>query len=413
MGNSIIIGFFLFFTFSSSAFSKLGYLSDYWFNETLEKSVQEDDLYSIKNFLKDYALTYENIEESHQKSLKSHNWSFSGFQTSLALGLKGRIGIHSWGGTKTLEIDWIKRNESGLKKRNENYHKDNIKRGNIFFVDDKTTDEVIESRIHFILSNIKNSGRVKSLSNLKVKLKNIILSFQNFGESISFYKFKGWIPSKMRLDLGIKSNGKIVFGPLVKLGADIRLRLEWKKMRSPLPSREKPFNKAFSSFFRELDTILTTSLPLIKVSPNYSLTHIEIGLGVGVKGKIALAEIGGYSTPSVFFKKSPTSNFLSQTNKSLQGSIPILMKTKNEKGYSKDSTMILNLDKKRVKRGIKKAFKFSIKFMDKLNKKIHPKSKWRINKIKSQFQFSQIGPLGPVKVSQKTHIAFYMKNNAK
>ena len=412
MGTSTIIGVFLFFTFSSSAFSKLGYLSDYWFHENLEKSVQKDDLYSIKNFLKDYASAHENMGESHQKSLKNHNWIFSGFQTSLAVGLKGRIGIHSWGGTKTLEIDWTKRNEIGLKKRNENNHKDKLKRGNIFLVDDKTTDELIESRIHFILSNIKNSGRVKKISNLKSRLKKTILSFQNFGESISFYKFKGWIPSKIRLDLGIKSNGKIVFGPLVKLGADIRVRLEWKKIRSPLSRGEKPLNKNFSSFFRELDTILTTSLPLIKTSPHYSLTHIEVGLGVGVKGKIGLAEIGGNSTPSVFFKKSPTSNF-SLTNKSLQGSFPILIKANNEKGYSKNSTRILNLDKKRIKRGIKKAFKFSIKFMDKLNKKIHPKSKWKINKIKSQFQFSQGGPLGPVKVSQAPHIAFYMKNNAK
>ena len=66
-----------------------------------------------------------------------------------------------------------------------------------------------------------------------------------------------------------------------------------------------------------------------------------------------------------------------------------------------------------LKRGIKKAFKFSNKFIRKLNKKIKPNSKWRIKKIKTQFQFSLGGSLGPVKVSGIPHIAFYMLNTKK
>ncbi|MEC7181591.1 MAG: hypothetical protein VXW15_02670, partial [Bdellovibrionota bacterium] len=78
-----------------------------------------------------------------------------------------------------------------------------------------------------------------------------------------------------------------------------------------------------------------------------------------------------------------------------------------------ESVQYLNLDQKKLKRGIKKAFKFSNRFIRKLNKKIKPNSKWRIKKIKTQFQFSLGGSLGPVKVSGIPHIAFYMLNTKK
>ena len=37
----LIVSVILFFSFSSRSFSKVGYLSNYWFTESVEKNIQE------------------------------------------------------------------------------------------------------------------------------------------------------------------------------------------------------------------------------------------------------------------------------------------------------------------------------------------------------------------------------------
>ena len=75
-----------------------------------------------KYFLNDYILTHNDIGINSEKIVTDRSWHLSGFQTSLALGLKGKIGIHSWGGTKTIEIDWQRRSEERPISKNNKPH---------------------------------------------------------------------------------------------------------------------------------------------------------------------------------------------------------------------------------------------------------------------------------------------------
>ena len=416
MGIRLIISAILFFSFSSRSFSKIGYLSNYWFTESFEKNIQEDNLQSIDPFLSSYASSYKDIGINQQKSLKDGSWYLSGFQTSLALGLKGKIGIHSWGGTKTIEIDWKRRapkktvsKERASLKNNKNLTGNK----NTLFFNDKTTDEVINSKINFIITKARNSGRVRNLTKLEGELKRIITSFQLMGESLTSHSFKSWSPVKLRLDLGIKGNGKVVFGPLIKMGGDLRLRLEWKKGKPINKNIVGSFNKSASSFFKKLEILLNSSLPLAKKKSLYPIDHIEIGLGIGIHGDIGIGKIGGYGIPSIFFKKTSHGKG-PYLNGLLERSIPVMIENnRNGEKNSMGSIIFLNLDEKRIKKGMRKALKFSNKFMSKLNKKIERNSKWEIKKIKTQFKFSSDGSLGPVKISGIPHIAFYLRNNNK
>ena len=170
MGIRLIISVILFFSFSSRSFSKVGYLSNYWFTESFEKNIQEDNFQSIDPFLSSYAISYKDIGINQQKSLKDGSWYLSGFQTSLALGLKGKIGIHSWGGTKTIEIDWKRRAPKKTVSKERTILKNNKKltgNKNTLFFNDKTTDEVINSKVNFIITKARNSGRVRNLTKLE------------------------------------------------------------------------------------------------------------------------------------------------------------------------------------------------------------------------------------------------------
>ena len=413
--KNLIIGIIIFFISPPPSLSRVGYLSNYWFGEVLEKKVKEDNFQSIDTFLNDYIKSHSNIGIDFQKGIQNHSWYFAGFQTSLALGLKGKIGIHSWGGSKTIEIDWERRNKNQYpSKTREKLDKsqDFTKNKNIFVFDNQITEKIINSRINFIITKARNSGRVRNLNILEKELRRVIKSFLHLGESLTSYSFKRWQPSKLRLDLGIKSNGKLAFGPIIKTGGGLRLRLEWKKASNKNRRKIKNLNKSASSFFQKLENILNSSLSLTKKESLYPLSFIEIGLGIGLKGNLSIAEIGAYGTPSIFFKKmSSFKKALFQNT--FEGPISGKILNRSEEKNNNKSVQYLNLDQKRLKRGIKKAFKFSNKFIRKLNKKIKPNSKWRIKKIKTQFQFSLGGSLGPVKVSGIPHIAFYMLNTKK
>ena len=373
--------FFLLFI-STSIVAKEGHLDPYWFSDSDEKSFREDNLDSIDGFLSDYVASHEVLG---LRETKNSSWGLSGFQTSLALGLSGKLGIYSWGGTKVIEVDWARK-------------EDKLFEENVISFNESTTEEAIDSRVDLIAGKIVASGRVKNEKNLVQKLRKIMKDFHFLGESLSQMSFSGWEPSKLRLEMGIKATGKIIFG---KVGGDIRLRLDWKRTGSK-GIKKRASRKELTTFFKDMGQILFSSLPLYE-KKGLSLNSVEIGLGIGAKGKVAIAELGGYAIPSVFFKRSKNYNKL-VTSEALKGEILVV-----SRGQEKSFGRMFKVKKRRVRKGLKKAFKFAYKFNERFGSKISPKSQWKIKKIKSQYKFSMGGSLGPVKVSGIPHLALYFK----
>ena len=368
---------------------KEGHLSSYWFSDSNEKSIMEDDLSSIDGFLTNYVDSHQFLGLKETKSINNSSWKFSGFQTSLALGLSGKLGIYSWGGTKVLEVDWTRKGQEKAIKEN------------VISFDESTTEESINSQVHFIVKKMVNSGKVKNEKVLSEGLEKAMKNFHQLGESLSQMHFSGWKANKLRLEMGIKATGKIVFGPLIKVGGDTRLRLEWK--RKALTKKTKASsNHELTAFFEDMGDILFSSIPKYQ-KKGLSLSRVEIGLGVSAKGKLALAELGGYAVPSVFFKRTEDYNKTVKSD-NLDGEI-LVMANGTEKGLGK--SYFFKIKKRKVKKGLKKAFKFSHKFMKRFGSKVSHRSQWKIKKIKSQFKFSMGGSLGPVKVSGIPHIALY------
>ena len=404
MSAKLIYACLSLFFLSESTLSKEGYLDPYWFNENYEKSIPHHNLDSIDDFLSDYIASLESIGQEEAKATHNFSWGLSGFQTSLALGLSGKLGLFSWGGTKTFEINWERKN-----KKNER----EIDNKNVMPFDETTTEEDIDSNIQFIVRKISKSGRVQNEKKLIKKLQNILQNFHFLGESLSLLSFRGWSPQKLRLDLGIYANGKIVYGALVKFGGEIRLRLEWKKSLSQKVKIVRSPKKELKAFFEEMGLLLFSTLPHLE-NKRFSLDSVEIGIKIDAKGKIAIAELGGYATPSIFFKKKNDYNkIISLPPNFLEGNFPILISRGQEKSLFSHKRRFFKFKKRRIQKGLRKAFKFSHKFIKKVNSKINPKSHWRIKKLKSQYEFSLGGSLGPVKISGKPHLAFYFKNNSK
>ena len=125
-------------------------------------------------------------------------------------------------------------------------------------------------------------------------------------------------------------------------------------------------------------------------------------MGIAAKGDIAIAELGGYAVPSVFFERS----YNKMITPILEGDI-LIMAQGQEKSLGK--RRMFKVKKRKVRKGLKKAFRFSYKFMERFGSKVSPKSQWKIKKIKSQYKFSLGGSLGPVKITGTPHLALYFK----
>ena len=76
----ILTALLFIFSFSNNSYSKEGYLSNYWFNDSEEKSFQEDNLKSVDGFMKDYASSLDNLNMGQEKSFGPKNWSFQAFK---------------------------------------------------------------------------------------------------------------------------------------------------------------------------------------------------------------------------------------------------------------------------------------------------------------------------------------------
>jgi len=382
-----MIRYLFLFLLVSTSLAKEGHVDPYWLYDSNEKSISEDNLESIDGFLSDYVASHE-ILGLETKSIKNSSWGFSGFQTSLALGLSGKLGIYSWGGTKVIEVDWARRKQERTFEEN------------VISFDESTTEDAIDSKVDFIVAKLVDSGRVKNERLLTRELRKTMRDFHLLGESLSQMSFSGWVPKKLRLDMGIKATGKIVFGPLVKVGGDVRVRLDWKRTKHKKTKMKAP-RKELKNFFEDMGSILFSSLPQYQ-KKGLSLYSVEIGLGIAAKGDIAIAELGGYAVPSVFFERS----YNKMITPILEGDI-LIMAQGQEKSLGK--SRMFKVKKRKVRKGLKKAFRFSYKFMERFGSKVSPKSQWKIKKIKSQYKFSLGGSLGPVKITGTPHLALYFK----
>jgi len=227
-------------------------------------------------------------------------------------------------------------------------------------------------------------------------------------------------------------------GPLVKVGGDIRLRLEWIRLMNStgnksrlskidLSNEEKEIASSTKELFNNLAVEVTKSYENLKDEEKYdqygfAVESIEVGLGVSVEGKIGIASLKGGVIASVFFGKHEGGYDLKDTNKSTGGAINLIVDNGSANyGYAKSAKIsydkgikdsVFRMNRDRVRKGMKKALRFGLKFAKKFNKKKYRKRRWGVKKIKTQYKFSLGGTIGPVKLNAVPHMTIYFKNKS-
>ncbi len=429
---------------SNITFAKEGFVDQYWTDGAGdEKAAESANLDSISHFIN-------NVTESELDALDSVNfpiekaegkpkWYFGGAQTSLALGFSGKIGVLTFGGTKSLEVNWERKKPEALKDKSETEgESSNVE---TITVNEGTTKADLQKEIEPFIRSMVDSKKVTDENNLRKNLKEVSGNFLAYAKGMNAaqtrYKF---VPVKIRLEFNIEGSGTIHTAiPVLtgKVTVPVKLRLEFIRVMPKDGAAPKSDEKnLFSSDMTETEKNIATQTKSLmdklaeEVTLAYSeevkdgdmekrgveLKFIEVGLGMGVEGKIGVASFKANVIPSVFFGRQASN---------ATGRVPLLDKSVDEQPIlvlmdesSSDKGLMdraMNLERKRVRKGMKKAIDFAYKFAEKIQRKAESKkeSNWKFKDMESRFHFSLAGTVGPVKLLGLPHFILHIANIAK
>ena len=409
-------------------------LNPYWHQlpeeqTSSDKAVYSDSLDSIDNVLGAIVdgnrEALDSVENNTDKAARRKSkWYLGGMETNLGLGLSGSIGVIGFGGTKTVKLKWARLNlDKSVTTEEAVDH--NIT------VSEATTKDQLDREFNVIADTLVKSGKVKDEAELKKNLQAVGRDFYEHAKGMKLNTRSVWYPSKLRLDISVGASGKInpVF---VKLGGDVRIRLEWVRLMTKSSSDKglmdklnSKISKSMNKLMKDLSEDITSSVEGKRDFYDFSLSKVKVGLGLSIEGKVVVAKLKGELHPQVFFSRQVVSTSdKALVSFPLNGDETMGMKADNAENvlkYAKTAGVsfdkgikesIFKMKRRRVRKGLKKAYKFAKKFAKKVSKRKKKKnSKWVIKEIESAYKFSISGSAGVVKLKAEPNFALFFKNN--
>jgi len=392
------------------------------YSESADKAGSNDNLESIDAFLDTYTSTHhEVLEEQAQFSTeKSSGWKVKRVRTWLGLGASGKIGPVGFGGSKTVKIDWEPKKKNKANEVEEENYSDIV-------LNEDSTESDVNAQLEPVIKNLVKSGKVKNEAELRRNLRAKAAEFHEYSKGMYTYGDYVWYAKKLRLDLSISASGKVKTF-VVKVGGDVRVRLEWVRLKTKSESDKANARKSFiakstSSLLNSLAQDFTAATVKTTGKYGFHLSEIKVCLSMSASGKVVVASVKGGINPCVYFGRHRTAA-ADKANLEIdkKATFPLSVENsdgvfdyanKNKIAYEKgNKKSVFKVNRKKFRRGIKKAYKFGMKFAKKVTKKRYKRSSWGIKAVKPGYKLSVSGSVGVAKLSASPEIELVFKNLA-
>ncbi len=369
-----------------------GLPSEWYFGEETKSNKEEKLNYDLDKSL--HSLHNAQTHALEKAEGEKQGWYLDHMKTILGLTLKGKLGIKSWGGKKGIELIWKKRSANKeLVEIEENVETFDIS-------ETKSVNDALAGLDPFINSLVE-SGKVKDAGNLRNQLSDKVQKFYEVAKGAESSAPQAYRPYKIRLDLSVAADGS-VNGLFVKVGGDVRIRLEWTRKNFYQKNNE------LSSIAQKAQTVLNglaseigKSIEEEPAAKALTLKEFKVGVGVTVSGNVGVAKASASIVPQVYFKK------VSLLEKSMEvqvEEIPFITDDKSNELKLVSST--------RVRKGFKKSLKFAEYFQKKFSKKEYKEGSWAVHTIKPSFSFDLSGDVGVVTLAGTAIFELaYVNNN--
>lgn len=405
-----------------AANASVTYVNPYWLGSS-DKAAGQDNLNSIDSFLDgvvDSSIGGLNDADNANKATRN-GWHFAGYRTALAVGMSGNIGIVAFGGTKSIKIDWMR--NPNAKKKEEALESSTP----TITINENTSKAELDKALQPVIKNLVDSKKITDEKEFIKNLKKASDDFYDYskGLSTSNSQYK-WYASKMRLNLIFSASGKLTVpvGVLVKLGGDVRLRLEFVRIMSKDKARRMTADTNVAKKTKEMLNALSyqvtkayENLESKYKMQNYDMKFdsIKVGIGMSVGGSVGLASLKGSIIPEIYFKRQKVA--VKADDKALSNAPIYMLDQDNADKGLRDR--LVKMNNRKVRKGMAKAMKFANKFARKISKKAAKKQKkgkvqkWVVKKIESNYTFNIGGTVGLVKITASPTMSLYFSNKVK
>lgn len=339
------------------------------------------------------AITNSQIEALDQENSdnKIFGFKFAGLKTVLALGLSGKIGLKSWGGSKAIELNWARKSNAKSELSEDGARVVSLK-GDMSAEDWNTVLEEVSK-------NFESEGLIEGAEGFKTHLEKETSTFREIVKGVNEVNHPKFSASKLRLDLTFGFSNS-VSGFFIKAGGDLRVRFEW----APVPNKGLANKKVSSKVQKQMKELVEKMGPLLvdameeEYSENksdfhdkYKLKDFRLGVSVSAEGDLGFTKGSQGIGVHVYFK--PISH--KENKESLDGDIEFTVDTE-DKIWPFKKKKIVKLSKRKIKKGIKKAIRFGHYFGRKIKDK--KDSKWGVQVLKTAYAFSLKGKSGVVTI---------------
>jgi hypothetical protein len=398
-------------------------------NDVIEPSdyiIPELDIISSKSILRSFHFK-ENLNETFQlisrslridKSKSSKEMRLTGFNMQLGLGLKGGIGLLTWGGAHVGQIFWGKRH-----KKN-NYLTESFKKTNINLNDYKSHQE---------LNSYFKEFNVSGEDTLSTEEKDFIREFllkktqwiTDVTSAARHSSKAGWNIDRILFDMSLALEVGVPAALLTKMGGDVRIRFEWKKIKD---NQNKIFHDKIQPMRKDLETILNAISSGVNDSSKerndldelgLELNHIRVEINKVGKANLGIFK-GSAGLSTYLYIRPPKGNKLKQNFPS-DGSINLIVQEnvkvhevvaeKYGVGFSRqDRESIFKIKKNKFAKSLKKTFRFARKLGKPISDFSKKKNDWNISKVRTTYAISASGDIGAVTLGGNSSVELEFKN---
>ncbi len=301
----------------------------YWFPSHYENSDKSNEQPSAEleeeygNILDTQSDMIHKSVEAEEKKDQKKSWYLQSIAGGLVLEAAGTIGVLALKGEAAVELVWT-RTKNSLKKLQEKIYgstssdkaieeslnkeiTDTDSSGEVLNIGPELNEQDIADRIEPIVRMAVNGGKVNDGNAFRENLTKQVKDFQKVIKSIAYVpKYSPWWVYKFQLEMGVDLSGKV--SPMVKVGAAMRIRLEWYRIEKDIPAGEKSLEEVAKTsenakLIMKLSRDFMTLDNLTSRDRKFPLTTIKIGTGLTAKGKIVVAGVKGWGMGSIFMKR--------------------------------------------------------------------------------------------------------------
>jgi len=387
----------LLFSFTSHAYD----LSPQWIYSPADKQVPTfvSGIFERPRFNRsfDQLLEVQNktLQATSLEAKEKGKWKFVGFNTTLGLGLSGKIGLLSWGGSKVVELFWYRRDASEEKK-NISHEQENY-----YTLDADVGRDAFFSNISRMSAQLEKAAAEKLQAQAE-KFFDLAQGMEQANSKVS------WEVSKLRWDVELA--GSVSPGTVfASVGGDLKIRFEWSRKKksvskqlstSELSKQASDVSEAMVQILDQVDWNKTSKCGL-------KLSYARLGLGLTLEGKLGIAKLSGNNSFYAYLKPTKKAMKAQNVNNKQFFTLPVIDDVYANSYKSKSN--FFKVDGKRVAKNLKKAVRFAAKIGKRLEKKSKT-SKWGVKVVRTSFTLNGGGSIGPVSLKASPSLELEFNN---